>query len=558
MKRVVAFEFTAVRSSEQQLYKELKEPVRCPWYKNEAMKKDVSLKIRQFSNFAKSNTDNESIKFIVTDTSEDTHMCDNAVRIVSYVNGEPHNYDIEPHSPSSKVLTAPGQPRAVNITSNSIQLTWKKPKPCGENVKHYTVSCFCLDDDDDDDSDDDEKPQCKPFETKNDDNTIVIPGLIQDINYQFSVKAQYKTGLSKNSKKSAVIKTQALAGPPGKPLVVNTTSNSVDLTWEKPQENPDNMDGYKVLYRSKQHDPPNSEWKSQHTNGVVEQITISGLVPENLYYFKVQAVYNNVEGETSIVSEANTRRILSNPGDGQRKVEVSTHQATQLSVRTSKGLPAPGQPKVVNKTHNSVELTWKEPKPSGENVERYIVSCFNLDDNDNDDNDDDDDDDEENSEDEPKCTLFETKNNEKAIVVPGLFQDTNYQFYVKAQYKTGLSKNSKKSAVIKTERLLLVSPGQPRAVNITHNSIELTWKEPKPCGENIECYIVSCFCLDNDDENDDDTVKRKPLEIVSNENTIVIPSLVHDTNYKFNVKKLSTKLDSVILAERAKLSRPNH
>ena len=232
MKRVIAFEFTAVKSSEQKLYKELKEPVQCPWYKNEAMKKDVSLKIRQFSNFAKSNTDNESIKFIVTDTSEDTHMCDIAVRIVSYVNGEPDNYDFEPHSPSSKVLTAPGQPRAVNITCNSIQLTWKKPKPCGENVKHYTVSCFCLDDDDDDDSDDDEKPQCKPFETKNDENTIVIPGLIQDTNYQFSVKAQYKTGISKNSKKSTVIKTQPLAGPPGKPSVVNTTSNSVDLTWE--------------------------------------------------------------------------------------------------------------------------------------------------------------------------------------------------------------------------------------------------------------------------------------------------------------------------------------
>ena len=530
MKRVIAFEFTAVESSEQQLYKELKEPVQCPWYKNEAMQKDVSLKIRQFSNFAKSNTDNESIKFIVTDTSEDTHMCDIAVRIVSYVNGVPDNYDFEPHSPSSKVLTAPGQPRAVNITCNSIKLTWKEPKPCDETVEHYRVSCFCLDDDDDDDdSDDDEKPQCKPFETKNDENTIVIPGLIQDTNYQFSVKAQYKTGLSKNSKKSTVIKTQPLAGPPGKPSVVNTTSNSVDLTWEKPQENPDNMDGYKVLYRSK-HDPPNSEWKSQPTNGVVEQITISGLVPENLYYFKVQAVYNNVEGETSIVSEANTRRILSNPGDGQHKVDVSTHQATQLSARTSKALPAPGQPKVVNKTHNSIELTWKEPKPSGENVERYIVSCFNLDDND------DNDDDDEDSEDEPKCTLFETKNDEKAIVVPGLFQDTNYQFNVKAQYKTGLSKNSKKSAVIKTERLLLVSAGQPRAVNITHNSIELTWKEPKPCGENIECYIVSCFCLDNDDENDDDTVKRKPLEIMSNENTIVIPGLVHDTNYKFNVK----------------------
>ena len=458
-------------------------------------------------------------------------MCDNAVRIVSYVNGVPDSYDFEPHSsPSSKVLTAPGQPRAVNITCNSIQLTWNEPKTCGENVERYTVSCFCLDDDDDSDNDSvdgDQKPKCKPFETKNDENTIVIPGLLQNANYQFSVKAQYETGLSKNSKKSAVMKIQPLAGPPGKPSVVNTTSNSVDLTWKKPQENPDNIDGYKVLYRSKD-DPPNSEWKSQQAIGVVEQITISGLVPENLYYFKVQAVYNNVEGETSIVSEVNTRCILSNPGDSQHNVDVSPHQATPLSASTSKALPAPGQPKVVTITHNSITLTWKEPKPCDENVEHYTVSCFCLDDDDDDNNDNDDE--------KPQCKPFETIHNESTIVISGLVQNTNYQFSVKAQYKTGLSKNSKKSAVIKTERLLLVSPGQPKAVNITHNSIELTWSEPEPCGENIECYIVSCFCLANDVENDDNTPKRKPLEIISDEKTIVIPGLVHDTNYKFNVK----------------------
>ena len=312
-------------------------------------------------------------------------------------------------------------------------------------------------------------------------------------------------------------------GPPGKLLVVNTTSNSIDLRWEKPQENPDNIDGYKVLFRSKD-DPPNSEWKSQQTNGVVEHITISGLVPEKTYYFKVQAMYNQVEGETSTFSEAYLKCTLSSLGEGQYKVP---HQAPQLS---AKALPAPGMPKVINITHSSIELTWKKPKPCGLSIEYYIVSCFCLDNDDNDDDDNDDDDD------EPQCQSFETKRDESTILIPGLIDDTNYQFSVKAQYKTGLSKHSKKSAVIKTEQLLLVSPGQPKAVNITHNSIELTWKEPKPCGEKVECYIVSCFCLDNDDENDDDTVKRKPLEIMSNENTIVIPGLVRDTNYKFNVK----------------------
>jgi len=194
-------------------------------------------------------------------------------------------------------------PKPINITHNSIELTWKDPMPCDENVERYIVSCFNMkddfdDDDDDYDDNDNDGPNCRLFETKGNENTIIIPELFQDMNYQFSVKAQYKTELSKNSKKTTVIKIQrvVVAGPPGKPLVGNITSNSIDLKWEKPQENPDNMDGYQVLYSLAEDDTPYSDWKSQQTNGVVEQITIGGLVPKKLYYFKVQAIYNNVEG----------------------------------------------------------------------------------------------------------------------------------------------------------------------------------------------------------------------------------------------------------------------
>ena len=436
------------------------------------------------------------------------------------------------------VLLAPGQPKAVNITHNSIELTWKKPKPCGLGIERYIVSCFCLDNDDNDDDDndddiDDDEPQCQSFETKHDENTILITGLINDTNYQFSVNAQYKTGHSKNSKMSTVIKTHPqvlVAGPPGKPSVVNTTSNSIDLAWEKPQENPDIMDGYKVLYCSKD-DPPNSKWKSQHTNGVVEQITISGLVPEKTYYFKVQAVCNKVEGETSIVTEAIIKHKLFSLEEGWHKLNIPPYEAPHLSANTSKALPSPSQPKGVDITHNSIKLTWKEPKPCGEQIECYIVSCFNLDDNDNDDDDDD-------NNDEPRCMLFNTKNDENIIFITGLAQDTNYQFSVKAQYRSGLSKNSRKSTVIKTQRLLPVEPGKPKAVNITYNSIKLTWKEPEPCGENVECYIVSCFCLDSNDDDDDEDEKpqSKSFQTKNDEKAIVITGLVDDTHYQFSVK----------------------
>ena len=352
MKTVIAFEFKAIykidhtlttmsvcMDSEEQI---TKQSAQTPWYKNEAIKENVTQKMSHFISFVKSNADDDSINFIVTDTSEDMHDYDKGVQIVSYSNGQLDDQNFEPPSspyqlehssvqhdsiklawskpqygstlvqryivfyhaeqdppqncksvmteavettmvitnlvpntsyifqvqaactigksepsigltvktdvhqskiippcqatqPTINTLPAPGQPSAGNVTHNSIELTWEEPKPCDETVDHYIVSCRCVDDDEDD----------KIFKAENNKTSIVILGLAQETSYQFRVSAQYKTGLSKVSRKSKATMTTPLllvAGPPGKPSVVNTTSNSIDLTWEKPRENPYNMD----------------------------------------------------------------------------------------------------------------------------------------------------------------------------------------------------------------------------------------------------------------------------------------------------------------------------
>ena len=42
---------------------------------------------------------------------------------------------------------------------------------------------------------------------------------------------------------------------------------------------------------------------------------------------------------------------------------------------------------------------------------------------------------------------------------------------------------------------------------MAHIVIELTWKEPKPCAKNSEQYIVSCFNLDNCEEEENNETK---------------------------------------------------
>ena len=559
MKTVIAFEFKAINRIDQTLMtmsecldseKQItKQSAQTPWYKNEAIKENVTQKMSQFISFVKSNVDNDSIKFIVTDTSEDKHDYDKGVQIVSYSNGQRNDQNFEPPSspyqlehssvqhdsiklawskpqygstsveryivfyhaeqdppqncksvmteavettmvitnlvpntsyifqvqaactigksepsigltvktlddhqskiippchatqPTINTLPAPGQPSAGNVTHNSIELTWEEPKPCDKTVDHYIVSCCCVDDDEDD----------KIFKTENNKTSIVILGLAQETTYQFRVSAQYKTGVSEVSRKSKAIKTSPLllvAGPPGKPSIVNTTSNSIDLTWKKPQENPDNMDGYKVLYRSKD-DPPNSEWKSQQTNGVVEHITISGLVSEKPYNFKVQPMYNEIVGKTSATIETITKCRLSSPA----------------------------KPSASRITHDSLQLYWGEPikdhSKSYDTLRCYKVLYRSLYDS------------------RVTWESYVIEGTRTNTTIHGLSPATEYIFKIQAGSSDHhFGDDSTESDVIKTKYVIPGRPGRPRCVNIRDSSVQLQWTKPMEHAETVEHYEV--------------------------------------------------------------------
>ena len=216
MKKIIAFEFKAISKidhalvkptacvhSKEQIHKaDMKEMVQTPWYKNEVIKKNVTLKMSQFTSFAESNADDDSIKFIVTDTSEDTHMCDKGVQIVSYTNGQPDDKDFEP--PSSPYQLIPS-----NVQHDRVNLTWSKPEYGSTSVQSYTVFYH---------TEDDSGQECKQQTTETNETAIVITDLVPNTSYILRVRANCPTGKGEASKN----------------ITVKTTSGDIQMMEEVP------------------------------------------------------------------------------------------------------------------------------------------------------------------------------------------------------------------------------------------------------------------------------------------------------------------------------------
>ena len=204
MKTVIAFEFKAINRIDQTLMtmsecldseKQItKQSVQTPWYKNEAIKENVTQKMSHFISFVKSNADDDSIKFIVTDTSEDTHDYDKVVQIVSYSNGQLDDQDFEPPSPCQLV--------PCRVQHDSISLSWSKPQYGSPSVQSYTMFYHI---------EDDPLQKCKSQMSEGPETTITIIDLVPETRYIFKVQANCPTGKSETSEK-VIVKTDVLVG----------------------------------------------------------------------------------------------------------------------------------------------------------------------------------------------------------------------------------------------------------------------------------------------------------------------------------------------------------
>ena len=213
-------------------------------------------------------------------------------------------------SNTSTVTLPPGQPgklRATNVTHNSIQLQWDKPKHGAKIVLCYTVLYRSAHSD-----------KWKIQSTNVAQQSIELTGLIPKHSYYFKIQAVNNIGKSPESKIIGPIETllpppgkphklsttdttvelkwdhsfselsdpiETLLPPPGKPYATNITHNSIQLSWEKPVHGGESVQFYRVIYRSVEGSP--DQWNTQTSSE--ECLVLTKLTPGSLYHFKVTA-----------------------------------------------------------------------------------------------------------------------------------------------------------------------------------------------------------------------------------------------------------------------------
>ena len=177
------------------------------------------------------------------------------------------------------VCSIPGVPRCTGSTYNRIMLTWEEPQQHKHLVQKYNVTLH------NGTSSSKETPGSKP--------EIVIYDLKPNTAYKFTVAAICELKTSEESGWSDAIKTEEeICSEPGIPTVLNTSCNSITLTWSKPAKCAHIIQKYTIYHTfiSKNYE---GEWQTLTTSEVQEKKVIDSLQSDTGYYFKVQAVCTN-------------------------------------------------------------------------------------------------------------------------------------------------------------------------------------------------------------------------------------------------------------------------
>ena len=226
---------------------------------------------------------------------------------------------------------------------------------------------------------------------------------------------------------------------PGKPQAFSVTgSNSIHISWEKPQSAVTGIKSYTLLFHSSDEQP--NKWHSRSIPPSKEEDTITTISSQQDYVFKVRA-------ETAVGAGPE-----SEPSD----------PVVYLT------LEAPGKPVASTVYRKSVELYWEKPQhhqmsallsESTVKTKHYIIAYSA-------------------STDPPdKWQIHKTSTSEQHDTVDGLSPDTVYFFKVRAETTAGTTPESELSEAIMTQSSL-PPPGKPYATDITHNAVTLEWNIP--------------------------------------------------------------------------------
>uniref|UniRef100_A0A7M4F5W2 Titin n=1 Tax=Crocodylus porosus TaxID=8502 RepID=A0A7M4F5W2_CROPO len=132
------------------------------------------------------------------------------------------------------------------------------------------------------------------------DTKFKTDGLEEGLEYEFRVSAENIVGIGKVSKVSELYVARDPCDPPGRPEAIVITRNYVTLKWKKPEyDGGSKITGYLVEKK----ELPDGRWmKASFTNVLETEFTVTGLVEDQRYEFRVIA--RNAAGNFSEPSES--------------------------------------------------------------------------------------------------------------------------------------------------------------------------------------------------------------------------------------------------------------
>uniref|UniRef100_A0A8D2NTC3 Titin n=1 Tax=Zosterops lateralis melanops TaxID=1220523 RepID=A0A8D2NTC3_ZOSLA len=189
--------------------------------------------------------------------------------------GEPSQ--VSPYFKACDPMFKPGPPtnaHVVDTTKSSVILGWSKPiYDGGCEIQGYSLIV---------------------------DTKYKTDGLEEGLEYEFRVSAENIVGIGKVSKVSELYVARDPCDPPGRPEAIVVTRSNITLKWKKPEyDGGSKITGYIVEKK----ELPDGRWmKASFTNVLETEFTVSGLVENQRYEFRVIA--RNAAGCLSEPSES--------------------------------------------------------------------------------------------------------------------------------------------------------------------------------------------------------------------------------------------------------------
>ena len=286
-----------------------------------------------------------------------------------------------PYSSPSKPLF----PEVTKVTKDSALLTWKVPQSSGgRDISGYFVEKR-------------EKKGVKwsPCNAKSTRETRMnVIGLSTGFDYQFRVKAENEVGIGEPSEPTKLITIKEPTEKPGcpnNPKVVDTTKNSVTLTWEPPlYDGGTQLLGYVVESSVEGLD----DWRKANIGITGSQLTtfsVTGLRAEQTYVFRIAAINAMGQGDYELISGAvRPKEILEEPeievkADIRKTLEIKAGNPLHLFALV-KGRPQPAvkwsktdtvlsRKADVDIVNNKASLTI--PNSTRENGGKYVLTVSN-------------------------------------------------------------------------------------------------------------------------------------------------------------------------------------